>query len=213
MLHQEADHQLHWFSALYLLPYQIQCIGQSKLLNSAQLCHLSNIKRQSALLNEDINGKVWLFWLNIFWFSKSSSVCWRHWIQNCLLCFWGTGLWFHGHPVFVQKLLSSFESCISIIIFPANWYTSLNIHFLLSQNISSYNISIGSSWAANSHWVTVASQELHVTLLALPHLLWTQILELVKAPNDCSIEVNNFRTLCLGIFFMIGILKLIFDCK
>ena len=35
MLHLEADHQLHWFSA--------------------------NIKLQSVLVNEDSNGKVWLF--------------------------------------------------------------------------------------------------------------------------------------------------------
>ena len=33
--------------------------------------------------------------------------------------------------------------CISII-FPAYWYTNLNIHFLLSKNIYPYNISIRS---------------------------------------------------------------------
>ena len=42
--------------------------------------------------------------------------------------------------------------------------------------------------------VTVASQELHETLLALPSLLWTQTI-LVKALNDCSWELHNFRVL------------------
>ena len=35
-----------------------------------------------------------------------------------------------------SEVAEQFELCISIIIFPAYWYTSLNIHFLLSNNIS-----------------------------------------------------------------------------
>ena len=62
--------------------------------------------------------------------------------------------------VFVPKLLSSFELCISIIIFsqfPAYWHASLNIHFLLSNNISPYNISISSRAATSDSSITKAT--------------------------------------------------------
>ena len=61
---------------------------------------------------------------------------------------------------FVQKLLSRFELCISIIVFPAYWYTSLYI--------SQYNISIRSSRAATTD---SSITKLHVTLLVVPRLL------------------------------------------
>ena len=87
---------------------------------------------------------------------------------NSLLCSW-MGFRFLSCYIFVESLLGGFELYILITIFPANWYTSFNIHYLLSKNMNSNNISI----CSKLHPVTVAWQELYVIVLALPSLLWT----------------------------------------
>ena len=112
----------------------------------------------------------------------------------------------------IQWSLSLCSEVAEHFIFPADRYTSLNIHFLLSYNISPYNISIHSSQAAT------ASQKLHTTLLALPHLIWTQT---SQRPGKCSewllqrvqqLQGPLSKSLHCQTFLIIGILKLIFDC-
>ena len=103
------------------------------------------------------------------------QVSWRCEIQKGLLSFWATGLWFRGYYAFDPKLLSSFELCISIIIFPqfpAYWYSRL---FLIIFFCPTTFLPTISAYWVELQPVTVASQS--YTILALPRLLWTQASE------------------------------------
>ena len=162
---------------------------------SCKALQISNIKRQSVLVNEDSNGKVWRFWLKFF--SSPDTVLFPGDVKSKKVCFAFEELGFDS-----MVIMSLFQSCWAVLncAFPLSSFTSLNSHFLLSKilpTISAYT-------QVKQHAVTVTSNKQHTTLLALTPLLWTQASEHPCKSSAWLLlshqRVNNFRVLYQNLY-------------
>ena len=162
---------------------------------------ISNIKQQSVLVNEDSNGKVWRFWLKKF--SSPNTVLFPGDAKSKKVCFA-----FEELGVDSMVIMSLFQS----------WWAVLNCAFQLSSFLSigtqaliviffchkKFLPTISAYTQVKRHPVTVASQKLHTTLLALSLLLWTQASEHPCKSSAWLLlshqRVNNFRVLYQNLY-------------
>ena len=165
---------------------RIQCIGQPKLLNSANQQHQTTFH----LINEDSNGKVWPFFFNIF--SSPNAVLFAGDVKSKTVCFAFEELGFDS--VVTMSLFRSWSAVLNCT-FQLSSFLCIDIHFILSNNISPVTVA---SQRYTQHWLCpVSSEHKHGNIL-------------VKALNDYSWKFNNFRvlykkSLSHRTFLMIGI--------
>ena len=167
---------------------------------SCKALQISNIKRQSVLVNEDSNGKVWRFWLKFF--SSPDTVLFPGDVKSKKVCFAFEELGFDS-----MVIMSLFQSCWAVLncAFQLSFFLSIGTQALIVIFFCQKILPTISAYTqVKQHAVTVTSNKQHTTLLALTPLLWTQASEHPCKSSAWLLlshqRVNNFRVLYQNLY-------------